>query len=1563
MPRIVCSYKYLLLILSLSLAISLVRGQGSNGPVIINDSVMMIGPDVESLTEEQIYFNPTYLVVDPTKGHLRDQLIRACVCDCDTSVPNRRIGIFSVAKGKKVSFSQGSLQYLPAANLWKFADAQYEYLHNSNKYNSPIYRNWVDLFDWRGVAGVSFDDWGKNAICGDTSQTWRTLSADEWKYLLHDRKHATELLLPAMVENTLGLVVLPDDWVCPEGVTLVTLSQTDVTWDEAQRVYTYSSNIYLSNVFSLTSWQRMEEAGAVFMPASGYINKDGVLNACGTVGRYWSSSPNKNINGYYMSFGIAPNSATNSIRTQSDVNADKGHTVRLVHDTIMPLPLPCETFEVKGVTFNMMCVEGETYDYLIGETEVTRALWKAVMGNLPNSYTASNAPIDNVSWGECQQFIQKLNQLTGQHFRFPTKAEWLYAAKGGKNNEGFLYSGSDNIDEVGWYSGNSVGGGQPVATLKPNDLGIYDMTGNVWEWVAKTGKNNYPYMGGSYAFSAEKCLLSKASGVASEANHKGSIGLRLVLDKHTYVDLGLSVMWATTNVGAESAEEFGDYFAWGETEPKEVYDWSTYKWCDGTEDIMTKYNATDGLTTLLPEDDAAHVNWGGEWRMASDVEFQELIDNCLFEITNHNGVKGTWVTSKINGNRIFIPYAGYYNHGNGGTADKNYSSQQRLWTSSSIGRATHAKDYCNQAIEGNTRRCGFPIRPVVSAGRDIQIPPTPGKRIGVFSVAADKQVSFSQGNLQYTQSKNQWRFAEKQYDYLGADNVTDGALADKIDLFGWSANNSTAPFGISTSTNVTDYASDFVDWGTNIIQGDAANTWRTMSADEWEYLLEKRKNASNLYGVAKVAGENGLIILPDDWKAPEGIIFKAGLHSSQVDDFSVYQSFTADEWKVMEEAGAVFLHASGYRDGANVEKCNTSGYYWSNTTSNGDDAYRMYFYSYFLGPKDVHSKYRGRSVRLVHDTIVPPPAPCETFKVNGVTFNMMCVEGGTFVMGSDASSNEKPMHQVTIPDFLIGQTEVTQELWQVVMGNNPSHFKGAENPVEYVSWSDCQKFIANLNQLTGKKFRLPTEAEWEYAARGGQMSKDFVFSGSDNVDKVGWYTNNSGAMSHPVKQKLPNELGIYDMSGNVWEWCQDWYGDYSTDTPINPQGPSSGSVRVIRGGSWMNDANDCRVSRRLDLTPAARTSNLGLRLVLDKHEYVDLGLSVMWATTNVGAESAEEYGEYFAWGETEPKEAYSWDTYKWCNSADTSITKYNNADGMTTLLPEDDAATVNWGGKWRTPTKEELAELRLSCTWEWTTLNGINGHQVTGPNGNSIFIPAGGSYNQFNHEISGVGIQGWFYASDRGAARHANEIGTPAKGPYSGSCSRCCGLTIRPVCEKDSNIATVIIDPTPANSNVGLYSRYEGSVKVTRSIRVEKGNDVLYQVSNTENGYLSQGDTLYKVMRDTVLKVSLKPFTEGNWETVDLTGLTRYDNYYISRNRGIFAGPYSNWCYYVMPVNSGETYRVSSRAGQLAALWFIASTPPDYENKIPPTKVNCSKNGGIVGYIAEEFTVSGGVSG
>ena len=177
---------------------------------------------------------------------------------------------------------------------------------------------------------------------------------------------------------------------------------------------------------------------------------------------------------------------------------------------------------------------------------------------------------------------------------------------------------------------------------------------------------------------------------------------------------------------------------------------------------------------------------------------------------------------------------------------------------------------------------------------------------------------------------------------------------------------------------------------------------------------------------------------------------------------------------------------------------------------------------------------------------------------------------------------------------------MTQALWEEVMGSNPSIFKGDTNPVESVSWNDCQTFIQKLNKRTGKTFRLPTEAEWEYAARGGKKSRGYKYSGSNDIGTVAWYRSNSGIKTHAVGTKAPNELGLYDMSGNVWEWCNDWYGDYSSNAQTNPTGAESGSRRVNRGGSWFSKARCCRSSHRDRNAPSDSYFILGLRLVLSE---------------------------------------------------------------------------------------------------------------------------------------------------------------------------------------------------------------------------------------------------------------------------------------------------------------------------------------------------------------------------
>ena len=248
------------------------------------------------------------------------------------------------------------------------------------------------------------------------------------------------------------------------------------------------------------------------------------------------------------------------------------------------------------------------------------------------------------------------------------------------------------------------------------------------------------------------------------------------------------------------------------------------------------------------------------------------------------------------------------------------------------------------------------------------------------------------------------------------------------------------------------------------------------------------------------------------------------------------------------------------------------------------------------------------TLKVKQEEATSPSSQVRIFTVGDVKFKMIAIEGGTFTMGatpeqgSDARRNEFPVHSVTLSNYRIGETEVTQALWKAVMGRNPSDHRGNNRPVEHVLWDDCQEFITKLNTITGEHFRLPTEAEWEFAARGGNLSIEYKYSGSNTIDDIAWYHNNTNSktdcMTHNVATKQPNELGIYDMSGNVEEWCSDWYRDgYDSSAQTNPTGPSTGFDRVVRGGFYYSGDKDCRVSYRCACSPSYKYY-IGFRLAL-----------------------------------------------------------------------------------------------------------------------------------------------------------------------------------------------------------------------------------------------------------------------------------------------------------------------------------------------------------------------------
>ena len=580
-------------------------------------------------------------------------------------------------------------------------------------------------------------------------------------------------------------------------------------------------------------------------------------------------------------------SAAADVNHDSEINiADVNAVIGLIIDEQAS---HIETFTVGGVKFNMVEVEGGTFimrqpvtlsPFAIGQTEVTQALWEAVMGSNPSYFNGDSQPgspdhpVEQVTWDDCQEFIAKLNEMTGRTFRLPSEAEWEFAARGGNYSHGHSYAGSDDVDQVAWYRQNSDRVTHPVAEKLPNELGLYDMSGNV----------------------KEVCL-------------------------------------------------------------------------DGASNLHSSIPLTN---PIVPCTNNEHVARGGSY-----LEYKY---SCLVNLT--------------------------------GTSQTESSPILRMQ----------------------------------------------GLRLAM---------------------------GEPTY----------------------------------TPLSLTKYEIEI--------------------NDGW-------------FDTLTIAGASGL--------------YQVSCDNNEV--LTISQDSTTIRVDAIN-AGSALVTVSDLTTGEQA---------------------------------------------TVTVTVNPSEFVIEKITVGNETFAMIKVDSGTFMMGAtpeqedEATDDERPVHEVTVSSFFIGQTEVTVGMWRAVLGYNPIPYYIPEYvpplnaAASCVSWDDCQNFISKLNEMTGRTFRMPTEAEWEFAARGGNRSHGYKYAGSDIFDEVASFT---GYRYPLVRTKAPNELGLYNMSGGVWEWCQDWFGPYGSEPLVNPVGPESGTERIIRGGSYYwKDSTYCRVSYRMGADPAPEnyTDNypIGLRLVMDE---------------------------------------------------------------------------------------------------------------------------------------------------------------------------------------------------------------------------------------------------------------------------------------------------------------------------------------------------------------------------
>ena len=779
-----------------------------------------------------------------------------------------------------------------------------------------------------------------------------------------------------------------------------------------------------------------------------------------------------------------------------------------------------------------------------------------------------------------------------------------------------------------------------------------------------------------------------------------------------YVDLGLSVCWATFNVGATKPEEFGDYYAWGETETKSSYDWSTYKWCNGSLSTFTKYcnisnfgneGFTDTLKVLTPEDDVAYVKWGGSWRMPTKAEQDELRNNCTWIWTTLNGVNGILATSNKTGytdRSIFLPAAGHRydtklsSVGDGGSY---WSSSLRTDYPDRACNLNFIPIYESWGTYDTDRSSGYSVRPVCPSNEwlsSVSISFVEDNKTLLVGGNAILSVIVKNNNEVYDYNPDEWNSDNPSVAIVDQNGAVT-ALSEGIAHITVSIQSLSAQCTVFV-VKESDIQHDYVDLGLSVkwatcnvgammpqdygayyawgeTETKSSYIWKNYkfrtSGDSYNNVKFNKYNTSSNYGT--VDNKNTLDIEDDVAHVKWGGSWRMPTKAEQdelrnnctwaLTTLNGINGYLITSNKTGYTDCSIFLPAAGYRDVTRLRYVGSFGYYWSSSLDSPIGAYGLQSRS------SVSSGYCDRYYGLSVRPVCPSEEWLSSFSISFVEDNRTMCVGGSAMLDCDIKHNGEVYNNAPVP----------------------------------VTWS------------------------------------------SDNPSVV-----------------------IVDQNGAV--------------TAL-----SEGIAHITAAIRTLSAQCTVTVVKESDI----------------QHDYVDLGLSVKWATFNVGATKPEEFGDYYAWGETETKSNYAWSTYKWCNGSDETMTKYcNNSDYgndgftdiLTVLTSEDDVAHVKWGGSWRMPTLAEQDELLNNCTWALTTLNGVNGYLVTsnktGYTDCSIFLPAAG-YRDDTYLIR-VGFFGYYWSSSLLTDYPGGAYGLQSRsgGVYSdgwylnGGNNRNCGLSVRPVC-------------------------------------------------------------------------------------------------------------------------------------------------------------------------------------